>query len=185
MPRVFVGVGSNIEPEQNVRRALRLLAGKVRIAAISTFYQTEAEGRPGQPAFYNGVVEMETDSPPAELRHSVLRQIECELGRTRTADKYAPRTIDLDILVYGELAVQTDDLVIPDPELPRRSFLAIPLFELAPDLILPGSGLALREIAASFADHGMKPLPDYTERLRKDMKNGSRESRRTRKRAPG
>lgn len=173
MARVFIGVGSNVNPEENVRRALHMLGREVRIVATSTFYSTQAEGRASQPPFYNGVVEVETDIPPAELKRSVLRRIEGELGRRRTGDKYAPRTIDLDVVIYDDLVVEMEDLVVPDPQIPHRPFLAIPLCELAPDLVLPGSGLRVQEVAAAHENHKMEPLPGYTELLRKDVENGS------------
>lgn len=182
MARVFIGVGSNISPEGNVRRAISLLADEVSIVGISTFYRTEAEGRPGQPPFLNGVVEVDTDVPPGELKRSILRRIEDELGRRRTEDKYAPRTIDLDVVIYDDLVLSTGDLVIPDPQIAHRPFLAIPLCELAPGLTLPGSGLRIEEAAAIHAHHSMKPLPDYTELLRKDILHGSRKGGTTRKR---
>lgn len=169
MARVFVGVGSNINPEANIRDALSLLAERARITGISTFYRTDAEDRPGQPPFYNGVVEIETDTPPAELKHSVLCAIESRLGRVRSSDKYAPRTIDLDILIYDDLIIRSDDLVIPDPQIQRRAFLAIPLCELAPDSVLPGSGKSVCEIAGVFADHGMEVLREFTDWLRKEF----------------
>jgi 2-amino-4-hydroxy-6-hydroxymethyldihydropteridine diphosphokinase len=171
MTRAFVGIGSNIEPERNIAKALISLAREARVVGVSTFYRTRPEGRPEQPDFYNGVAEIETDLPPVELKQT-LRRIERELGRERTEDEYAPRTIDLDIALYDDLAIETDDLTIPDPRISKRAFLAIPLFELAPDLVLPGSGIALRDIAESFCEHGMQPLTAYTERLRKEVAHG-------------
>jgi 2-amino-4-hydroxy-6-hydroxymethyldihydropteridine diphosphokinase len=156
MTRAFVGIGSNIEPERNIAKALISLAREARVVGVSTFYRTRPEGRPEQPDFYNGVAEIETDLPPVELKQT-LRRIERELGRERTED---------------DLAIETDDLTIPDPRISKRAFLAIPLFELAPDLVLPGSGIALRDIAESFCEHGMQPLTAYTERLRKEVAHG-------------
>ena len=172
MPRAFISVGSNIEPERNVRRALRLLARAVRITGVSTFYRTAPLGRPEQEDFYNGVVEVETDIAPAELKRSVLRPVEEQLGRQRSADKYAARTIDLDVLLYDELVIDTEGLTIPDPDIAERAFLAIPLHELAPDLVLPDSGRPIRDIAAAFADHGMAPLAEYTQMLRESATHG-------------
>lgn len=171
MARVFVGVGSNLRPEENVREALRLLAREVRLAAVSTVYRTPALDRPHQPLFYNCAVEIETEMPPEELKRSVLRRIEQELGRVRGEDKYAPRTVDLDLLVYGDLVASSDDVVIPDPEIARRPFVAIPLAELAPDLELPGAGRRLREIAAELASCGLEPLADYTAALRREIEH--------------
>ena len=169
MARAFVGVGSNLDPEANVPAALRLLARKVRVAAISIFYATEPLGRPEQPVFYNGVIEIETDIPARELKRGVLRPIEAALGRQRTADRYAARTIDLDLLIYGELVAEEEDLALPDPEIAGRAFLAVPLAELAPEVALPGDGRPLREIAAGLGPHDMKPLPDFTRRIREEI----------------
>lgn len=160
MVRVLVGVGSNIEPERNVREAMRRLGDAARVTGVSTFYRTEPEGRPEQPEFYNGVVEIETDLPPDDLKQSVLRRIEAELGRVRTEDKYAPRTIDLDIEVY--------DRQLCDPHVRDRAFLAVPLCELAPSLVLE-SGETICDIAESLPGHGMEPLPEYTRELRKKV----------------
>lgn len=169
MPRVFIEAGSNIDPERNVREALHFLAKEVCIISVSTFYCTEPEGAPGQPAFYNGVIEVETDISPLVLKYSILRKIEDQLGRVRSWDKNAPRPIDLDILVYGDVVANSDGLLIPDPQIAHRPFLAVPLAELAPDLILPESGISMEEIAARFEDHNMAPLSEFTEVLRRDF----------------
>jgi dihydroneopterin aldolase/2-amino-4-hydroxy-6-hydroxymethyldihydropteridine diphosphokinase len=172
MARVFVSVGSNIDPEDNVLRALRLLAGRVSVAGISTVYLTQPEGRPDQPQFYNCVVEAETGFPPRELKHRVLRKIEDELGRKRTGDAFAPRTIDLDLILYDDVVMETEELTLPDPAIPVRPFLALPLYELAPDLALPGSGLRVADAARALSRHTMKPLADYTDRVRKEILRG-------------
>lgn len=169
MPRVFIGIGSNIDPEENVRSAVRYLAELVEVKAISTFYRTEAEGRPDEAPFYNGVLEVDTDIHPSKLKRSVLRAIEDRLGRVRVEDRYAPRTIDLDLLVYGDLVGRSGELRVPDPQIATRAFLAIPLYELAQDLVLPDSGKSIRAIAESLSLDGMEPLPDYTESLRKEL----------------
>ncbi len=173
MTRAFVGVGSNIEPEVNVRKAVHLLSLRTRILGVSTVYLTEPEGRPEQPPYYNCVVEIEASLPPAELKHAVLRQIEDELGRKRSEDKFAQRTIDLDLIVYGDLVLRTEDLMIPDPDILRRPFLALPLSELAPELKLPGSRLEVKEAAAALPRDKMKPLTGYTDMLRREILHGS------------
>ena len=162
---VFISVGSNIDPEANVFAALERLNRKAPILRISIFYLTEPIGRPEQQPFYNGVVEVETSLEPHPLKFSVLRKIEAELGRERTEDRFAARTIDLDILLHGNRVIREQDLEIPDPEIGKRPFLALPLLELVPRLVLPGSDLELEK--ASFEDHGMKPLEEYSARLRK------------------
>jgi 2-amino-4-hydroxy-6-hydroxymethyldihydropteridine diphosphokinase len=172
MVRAFVSVGSNIDPEKNTSRALMALSRDVRIIEVSTVYLTEPVDRPEQPPYYNCVLEIETDLAPLDLKLGVLRRIEAELGRTRGNDAYASRPIDLDLLLYGDLVMTTNTLTLPDPDIVHRSFLAIPLHELAPELVLPGSRLAVDRVAAAFARKAMTPLATYTERLRKEIIHG-------------
>ena len=129
---------------------------------------------PEQPPYYNCVVEIETEAPPAEIKYGILRNIENDLGRKRTADKYAPRTIDLDLIVYGDLTMDAEGIRLPDPDILERPFLAIPLFELAPDMVLAGYGIRISEIAATLPQDGMKPLKDYTMLLREEIKKAIR-----------
>jgi 2-amino-4-hydroxy-6-hydroxymethyldihydropteridine diphosphokinase len=175
MPPVFISVGSNIRPAENVHLALQILNGVVPLESLSTFYATLPLGRPDQPLFYNGVVKGQTELPPRVLKFQVLRGIETQLGRRRTQDQYAPRPIDLDVLLYGDRVEESAGLVLPDPEIAERPFLALPLYELAPDLVLPGSGRSLREIATAFLPHSMQPLLEYTEWLRKEILHGQTE----------
>jgi dihydroneopterin aldolase/2-amino-4-hydroxy-6-hydroxymethyldihydropteridine diphosphokinase len=142
---------------------------------VSTFYKTVPVERPEQPSFINGVVEIETDIAPKELKHSILRGIESELGRNRTDDKYAARTIDLDILLYDDLVTETDDLQIPDPDIRQRPFVAVPLFELDPDLILPDSGTPINRVVDSLAGHNMQPMKEFSESIRRDLMDEHRE----------
>lgn len=168
MARAFIGIGSNIEPDHNVRAALQRLAAQTRIAAISMVYLTPALGRPEQPPYYNCVAEIETGAPPRELKRALLLPIEDGLGRRRSADKFAPRTIDLDLIVYGDMVMDADGIRLPDPEILERPFLAVPLFELAPHLVLPGSRRPIAEVAASLSPHGMPSLPEFTRLLRQE-----------------
>lgn len=170
MARAFIGIGSNIEPAKNVIVAIRNLAQQTRVTGISTVYCTDPLDRPDQPQYFNCVVEIETEAPPAQVKHGLLRPIENKLGRERSDDKYAPRTIDLDLILYGDLAIDEEDIKLPDPDILKRPFLAIPLFELAPDLVLAGYNLRIDEIAARFQQEGMRPLKDYTRLLRRKMK---------------
>lgn len=169
MARAFIGIGSNIEPEKNIRQALRQLAHAVRLTAISTFYREPALERPDEPAFYNGVVAIETDSPPMRLKQDLLRRIEADLGRLRSSDKYASRPIDLDLLLYDDCVLSHDQLTLPDPDILERAFVAIPLCELAPDLILPGFGLPICRVADRFAVEGLERLAVYTRLLRDEF----------------
>ena len=167
--RAFIAVGSNISPEENVRAALLALARHEQIIAVSTIYRTKPEGRPDQPDFYNCVVEIKTEKTPEVLKYQVLRRIEAGLGRQRTSDKFAPRTIDLDLMLYDNLVLDTDRIVLPDPEIASRPFLAAGLSELAPDLKLPGTASQVAELAACLPRDNMHPLEDYTAQIRRDM----------------
>lgn len=169
MAVVYIAVGSNIEPEQNIRRALRMLSESTRITAISTFYRTDPLGCPTAPPFLNGVLRLETDIEPHELKFGLLRKVEETLGRVRTEDKNAPRTLDLDIILYDSLVIRKSDLMIPDPEITERAFIAVPLAELDSDLILPESGLAIADIAGALADSSMDPLPEFSQALREEI----------------
>jgi 2-amino-4-hydroxy-6-hydroxymethyldihydropteridine diphosphokinase len=172
MTEVYIGIGSNIDPERHVAAALRLLSEKVRITALSTFYRTAPLGSPGSPAFYNGAAGIRTDIAARELKLGVLRPIEESLGRRRGPDRNAPRPIDLDILWYGAAAVDEPDLVIPDPDILARAFVAIPLHELAPGLVMPGSGLRLADVVRALPAGGMEPLESFTRMLRKEFDHG-------------
>jgi len=181
MARAFIAVGSNVDREANVERALRRLSELVRIRAISNFYSTRPlEGR-AQPDFLNGMVEVETDLGPLALKQAVLRPIEHELGRRRSADRHANRTIDLDLVLYGDVVSDTPELVLPDPQLEQRAFLAVPLMELAPSLEVPGTGRSATEIARAFDHADMAPRAEYSGRLRTRMVHGPEESRNARR----
>lgn len=169
MMQAYVSVGSNIAPEENVIRALKLLAERVRITGISMVYLTEPLGPRAQAPFYNCVIAVETELAPMDLKRLVLREIENRLGRVRTSDKFAARTIDLDLILYDDFVMAGDELTLPDPEILRRPFLAAPLAELAPGLVIPGSGEPVAAVASRMQQSGMKPLASYTERLKKEM----------------
>lgn len=161
----YVGVGSNIDPGKNIIEALRLLVPE-GLTRLSTVYRTEPVGAPGEPFFYNCVVEMRTSRPPVELKYSVLRPVEASLGRIRGENRCSSRQIDLDLVLYGSLETEIDGLILPDREIFTRAHLAIPLFELAPELVFPG-GLSLESLASSLATSGMQRLEKYTERAKK------------------
>jgi dihydroneopterin aldolase/2-amino-4-hydroxy-6-hydroxymethyldihydropteridine diphosphokinase len=169
MTRAFIGLGSNIEPASNVRAAILALDRLAHPVRASTVYLTEALGDTRQPPYYNCVAEIAIEIPPREIKFGLLRVIEDELGRKRTADRYAPRTIDLDLIVYGDLALDEDGLRLPDPDILKRPFLAVPLFELAPDLVLAGYDVSIGDVAARMPREGMQPLEDYTTRLRAEL----------------
>lgn len=161
MARAFIGIGANLDPEANILRALGLLSRRARVVGVSTFYRTPAEGRLEQPDYVNGVVAIETDLPPRELKEGVLEGIEARLGRRRTGDKLAARPIDLDLLLYEDLVVHEPGLALPHPDIERRPFVAIPLAELAPERVLPGTVQLLQDVAAKCSSARLEPLPSF------------------------
>lgn len=165
MAQAFVGVGSNIDPDRNVLEALRRLAGHTRIAGISTVYRTPALGRSEQADYYNCVLRVDTELAPVGLKR-LLNRIESDMGRRRTCDKYAARNIDLDLLVYDDLVLATSELVIPDPDILSRAFLAAGLNELAPGMLLPRWGRTISAIAADLPTGSLRRLGAFTASLR-------------------
>lgn len=172
--RGYVGVGSNIDPGKNVVAALELLRDRVEILGASTFYRTRPVARPEQSRFINGVFAIATDLAPRQVKQ-VLSGVEAKLGRVRTPDRHAPRTLDLDLLILGELVLQEERLRLPDPDIRRRPFVALPLFELAPDLILPDTRERLSEVAAALSGQDLEVDAELTAALRNRI-SGSSES---------
>jgi 2-amino-4-hydroxy-6-hydroxymethyldihydropteridine diphosphokinase len=166
--RTFIALGSNLDPEQNVSAALELLGRRLHIVAVSSFYRTPALGSPGSPDFLNGVVEIESELEPLELKRLVLQPIEEELGRERGGDRNAPRTIDLDLILCGDLVYDEEELVLPDPEISTRAFVALPLLELEPELVLPGTERPLRELVQGLSSTEMAPAESFNARLRRE-----------------
>lgn len=189
LAKAFVGVGSNIDPETNIPRALAALARQpeVTLAGISTFYRTAPLSDPNRssglesrrtsdpdPDFFNGVVEIRTGMSPGQLL-DVFADIEEELGRERMGNRFAPRTMDLDLLLYASVEDDGDGLAWKElgphgrmvhADIEHRAFVAHPLMELAPDLVLPPYGTPLRALAAGFRTPGGRAEALFTEGLR-------------------
>ena len=163
---VFIGVGSNIEPEQHILLALEFLQTRVRVTATSRFYRTRAIGNISQPDFINGVWQVQTSLPPGHFKQDVLRYIEQELGRRRQPDRYTDRCIDLDLLLYGSLAIDQSELELPDPDIYSRNFVALPLYELMPALVLPGRGMRLADVVQGMDESYMV----YVRKLSRELK---------------
>jgi 2-amino-4-hydroxy-6-hydroxymethyldihydropteridine diphosphokinase len=144
--KAYIALGSNIDPEQNIIRAAQALKALGTILATSRVYRNEAIAPQPQPEYLNAAVLLLTDLTPERLRLD-LRDIETEFGRVRTEDKYAPRTIDLDLCLYGSLVLNTERLTLPDPEITTRAHLAVTLAELNPDYLLPNTDESLSSIA--------------------------------------
>lgn len=136
MSTVFVGIGSNLGNRiENCANAVRKISDFATVSAISSIYETEPVGNEDQPNFINCAVKIETDLSPYDLLLS-LQSIEDILGRERI-QKWGPRIIDLDILFYNDLVIESDELTVPHPMAHLRRFVLEPLSEIAPDLIHP------------------------------------------------
>jgi 2-amino-4-hydroxy-6-hydroxymethyldihydropteridine diphosphokinase len=153
--RVFVGLGSNLGDRAGMlNRAAREIAsiGGVRIVQWSPVYETDPVGKTDQPRFLNAVGELETGLSPADLVRELL-SIEERLGRTRR-ERWGPREIDLDILLYDGLVQTGPEVTVPHPELEHRRFVLVPFRELDPDVVHPVSGMTVGELAAACSDQG-------------------------------
>ena len=146
----YLSLGSNMEPEHNLPEAVAQLARFGRIKAVSSVWQTAAVGFTNQPDFLNAAVLLETELTARILKEQAITQVENSLGRVRTENKNGPRPIDIDIMLFNHDVVSIGLRHIPDPELLERSFVAIPLAEIAPDYVHPETKVTLAEIALQF-----------------------------------
>jgi 2-amino-4-hydroxy-6-hydroxymethyldihydropteridine diphosphokinase len=145
-----VGIGSNLGNREGlVQSALRALDEEegIEVEAVSSVRETDPVGVVGQPKFLNAAARVSTTLPPRELLQSLL-SVERALGRTRDGPRFGPRTIDLDLLLYGDETVSEPGLEVPHPRLHERRFVLEPLVELDPDLAVPGKG-RVRELLAA------------------------------------
>jgi 2-amino-4-hydroxy-6-hydroxymethyldihydropteridine diphosphokinase len=147
-----LGLGSNLGARaRNLARARRLLAERgAEVVAASSVYETEPVDNPDQPWFLNQVLEIRSELDPLSLLRAA-RSVEAALKRAPTAAK-GPRTIDIDILLAGDLVVDSPELVLPHPRLHLRNFVLAPLAEIAPGLVHPVLGKTARELARSSSD---------------------------------
>lgn len=143
--RVFIGVGANLDdPETGVRRAIDALGQipETRLVATSSLYRTAPVGYLDQPDFVNAVAELETRLDPPVLLSQLL-SIEQRFGRKRST-RNAPRTLDLDMLLYGDRQMQTKNLTLPHPRMAERAFVLVPLAEIAPEVAIGRLGTAVQ-----------------------------------------
>jgi len=158
--KVLLGLGSNIKPEKYIPEAVQALRESLKVIAVSDFYQTPPVGCEGQADFVNGCVLVETNIPPRILKYDVLRMIETNLGRTRMSDnKFGSRTIDIDILLYGEIVMKERGIEIPDPDLLKRNFLLITAQQIAGEMLYLPDGNPLNTY--TLPNDGLTLLPAF------------------------
>jgi len=157
MHTIYLGLGSNLgDRAANLRAAVKALTPQVKVVAESALYETPAWGVEDQPGFLNMTIKAETDLTPTALRDHV-KHIERDLGR-KPSYHWGPRLIDIDILLYEDLIVDTPDLVIPHPQMHKRPFVLVPLETIAPDVVHPALGLSIRQLLAHVDTTGVSAV---------------------------
>jgi 2-amino-4-hydroxy-6-hydroxymethyldihydropteridine diphosphokinase len=157
---VFVGVGSNIDKLDNIRAAIETLDKSFAPIRVSPVYETLAVGFDG-PNFHNLVIGFKTCRTPAEI-YQCLRDIESSRHRVRTGEQFVSRTLDLDLLLYGEQCMVNELFRIPHDDILRYAFVLKPLLDLSPGLKHPVLGIALRELWRSFKPDKTRDLVDVS-----------------------
>jgi 2-amino-4-hydroxy-6-hydroxymethyldihydropteridine diphosphokinase len=161
MERVYIGLGSNLaDPLEQLRSALAALAAlpQTSLTAQSSFYISDPLGPADQPRYVNAVAALDTELPPLELLDA-LQAIEQEQGRMRKAERWGPRTLDLDILLFGERQLDEPRLTVPHYHMHARAFVLYPLAEIAPQLYLP-DGRALSALLAARPFAGLERIAE-------------------------
>ncbi|SQI36950.1 2-amino-4-hydroxy-6-hydroxymethyldihydropteridinepyrophosphokinase [Leminorella richardii] len=156
MTQVFIALGSNLEqPLKQVEAALDAL-GRIeytRLVNCSRYFRTAPLGPKDQPDYLNAAVELETSLEPEALLDAT-QQIELQQGRVRKAERWGPRTLDLDIMLFGDRVINTPRLTVPHYDMHNRAFMLYPLADIAPELIFP-DGISLRQKLAQLSLEGI------------------------------
>lgn len=166
--QVVIALGSNIEKERNLPRAIALLREMCEVTAVSPIYETEPVGLLNQPNFWNTAVLIQTELTASQIKQQLIGRIETQLKRVRQADKNAPRTIDVDIVLFNDAVFDYDggdgrSRPIPDPDLQKFPHVAVPVADLLPDFPHPETGELLGQLAKRLLDevvgvYGRSPL---------------------------
>jgi 2-amino-4-hydroxy-6-hydroxymethyldihydropteridine diphosphokinase len=159
--RAYIGLGGNLDqPAARIRRARAALSvlPNTREAAFSRLYRSAPMGPSDQPDYVNAVMALDTELEPLALLDH-LQAIENVEGRVRLGERWGPRTLDLDLLLYGDDVIQHERLTVPHPGLHHREFVLYPLFDIAPELTIPGRG-ALRDWVAACPRRGLETMDD-------------------------
>ena len=157
MPEVFVAAGSNVRPRENLRRALALLRQAWPALRTSRAWRNPAAGFEGED-FVNLVLGFDTDLPLAAVLER-LHAAEAACGRPREAPKWAPRSMDLDVLLYGAEVGEFPGAILPRPDLTRRPYMLGPMAEIAPGLVHPTLGRSMAELWKGFPKEGLAMTP--------------------------
>lgn len=166
MSEIFVGLGSNINSEENIILCAEILKRKFKIISASSFYLTKPISPYPQPDYVNGVIKMESSLSPHELKFERFKEIEEKLGRKRNGDRFSPRTIDIDLLLYNNLVLRDKNIVIPHPDIYRRPFLVRCIWEISPELVLPDTGIPVKKLLSRMDISDIKELRILSERIR-------------------
>jgi len=154
MPRVYVGIGSNIDRENSIRGAVRELTAHYGRLTLSPVYESKALGFEGE-NFYNLVAGFDSAESIERIRQTLSR-IESQFGRVRQDNCFSSRTLDLDLLLYGDLVQHDDKVNLPHPDIRRYAFVLCPLADIAPDLQHPETGLSCAEMWRQFDGTGQE-----------------------------
>lgn len=148
MTTAYIGIGSNIDPEKHIPMALERLQQQLTVVGISSFYKLPAMGTAeGQSDFINGMIVVETSLTAKQLKYSVLREIEYELGRNKEQPKYSAREMDLDLILFGDEVIP--ELNVPEPEIKTRPYVFLPLLELNKFIKIPGENIFLADLMSN------------------------------------
>lgn len=160
--RAFVGLGANLgDAPTTLQGALEALRAwpAIEVAAASSLYRSPPLGPQDQPHYYNAVAEIHTALAAEALLHG-LQTIEQRFGRDRSGERWGPRTLDLDLLLFGDALIATPRLAVPHPGLRERAFVLYPLHEIAPALVLPG-GASLADLVERVPAHGLRRVARF------------------------